>query len=95
MVELNEEKELIYKVKYFLDKNFSGENREKSLRSLLKFETLGKVINDFEKIELKHFRNEQEKKFLLEGLKKLQGLRNRMIITKTFIDYSKTSSSEN
>jgi len=65
MQELGKEKELIYKVKYFLDKNFSGENRNKSLYSLLKFETLGKVINDFEKIELKHFRNEQDRLFLL------------------------------
>jgi len=87
MQELSKEKELIYKVKYFLDKTFSGENRSKSLYSLLKFETLGEIVNDFERIDLKYFQNEQEKKFFLEALKKLQRLRNRMIITKTFADY--------
>jgi len=89
MNEISKEKELIFKVKYFLDKTFDRENREKSLRSLFNMpnETLRKVISDFKKIDLRHFQDEQERTFFLEALEKVQGLKNKMEIYKTFVDY--------
>src|SRR5688572_18122626 len=96
MNEISKDKELIFKVRYFLDKTFDKENREKSLRSLYNMpnETLKKVISDFKKIDLRHFQNEQERNFLLEALGKVQGLKNKMEITKTFVDYLNKSKDE-